>query len=99
VKREIKFFSLYRVLPILIGFFMVFTAQLPAAANDELGFPESHKHFLGTSSSRVIIGFNPSSQGVRLRPAEPIFPNLWQNGIAIDFFGLTVYIVYNSVDQ
>ncbi len=61
MKREIKYFSIYIVLPILIGFSIVFTAQLPATANDEVGFPESHKQFLGASSYRAIFGFDPSS--------------------------------------
>jgi hypothetical protein len=58
---KIKYLSLYSVLALLISFLIALFVQLPAMANDKLGFPESHKHFLGSSSYRAIFGFDASS--------------------------------------
>jgi hypothetical protein len=58
---KINYLSLYIVLALVISFLIALIVQLPAMANDELGFPESHKHFLGASSYRAIFGFDASS--------------------------------------
>jgi hypothetical protein len=39
-------------------------------ANDKIGFPESHKHFLGASSYRAIFGFDASSIDQRLTSSD-----------------------------
>ena len=65
MKIEIKYLSLYIVLTLLISFPIAFIVQLSATANDDLGFPESHKQFLGASSYRAMFGFdtNVRAQG------------------------------------
>jgi hypothetical protein len=61
MKTATKYLSLTIVLTFLISFPIVPVILIPASAEDAVGFPESHKQFLGASSYRAIFGFNAGS--------------------------------------
>ena len=58
---KIKYLGLYLILALLFSLLIVLLIHHPAMADDKKGFPESHKHFLGSSSYRAIFGFDASS--------------------------------------
>ncbi|MGD8345493.1 MAG: sialidase family protein [Desulfobacterales bacterium] len=58
MKTATKYLSLTITLTFLINFPVALVIPLPASADETVGFPESHKQFLGASSYRAIFGFN-----------------------------------------